>query len=58
MNLVPNKFVLTFDFRVTPKTNLDEFEAMLQHWAKEVGAVKQILANWGPASILIEEVSL
>ena len=36
MNVVPNNFTLGFDFRITPKTDLEEFDAMLRGWAEEV----------------------
>ena len=29
-NVVPDKFVLTFDIRITPTTNIVEFEAQLR----------------------------
>ena len=37
VNVVPDKFVLTFDIRITPRTNLDEFEANLRGWLAEAG---------------------
>ncbi len=36
MNVVPDEFTLGFDFRVTPKTNLDQFEDMLRQWERDV----------------------
>jgi len=36
-NVVPDKFKLTFDIRITPTTNIDEFEAMIRAWMKEAG---------------------
>jgi len=36
-NVVPDKFVLKFDIRITPTTNLKEFEAKLRGWADEAG---------------------
>ena len=37
VNVVPDKFVLTFDIRITPRTNLDQFEANLRGWLAEAG---------------------
>jgi aminoacylase len=36
MNVVPNEFTLGFDMRITPTTNLKEFEKTLNKWCKEV----------------------
>ena len=36
MNVVPNEFTLGFDFRITPTTNLVEFDEMLRKWSEEV----------------------
>ena len=36
-NVVPDKFELTFDIRITPTTNIVEFEAMLRGWMAEAG---------------------
>lgn len=37
-NVVPDKFDLTFDIRITPTTNIVEFEAMIRGWMKEAGS--------------------
>jgi len=37
VNVVPDKFVLNFDIRITPKTNIVEFEEMLRGWLAEAG---------------------
>jgi len=39
-NVVPDKFVLGFDIRITPTTNLEEFEAQLRRWGEEAGGVE------------------
>ena len=36
-NVVPDKFELTFDIRITPTTNVVEFEALLRSWMAEAG---------------------
>ena len=38
-NVVPNEFVIGFDIRITPTTNLREFEAMIQKWCDEVNVI-------------------
>ena len=35
-NVVPNEFVIGFDIRITPTTNLKEFESMIRKWCDEV----------------------
>jgi len=37
-NVIPEKFVLSFDIRITPTTNIAEFEAMLRGWMAEAGS--------------------
>jgi len=37
VNVVPDKFILNFDIRITPKTDIVEFEAMLRGWLAEAG---------------------
>ena len=34
-NVVPNEFVIGFDIRITPTTNLKEFENMIRKWCDE-----------------------
>jgi len=36
-NVIPDKFELNFDIRVTPTTNMTEFEAMVRGWMAEAG---------------------
>jgi len=36
-NVVPDKFDLTFDIRITPTTKLQEFEKMIRDWMAEAG---------------------
>jgi len=36
MNVVPNEFTLGFDMRITPTTDLAEFDKMLRKWSEEV----------------------
>ena len=36
MNVVPQEFSLGFDMRITPTTNIVEFEKMLREWCAEV----------------------
>lgn len=36
-NVIPEKFVLSFDIRITPTTNIAEFEAGLRGWMVEAG---------------------
>ena len=38
VNVVPDKFVLNFDIRITPTTNIVQFEAMLRGWLAEAGS--------------------
>ncbi len=37
MNVVPNEFIVGFDMRITPTTNIAEFEAKIRKWAEEAG---------------------
>lgn len=37
-NVVPDQFRLTFDIRLTPTTNMVEFEAQLRKWMVEAGS--------------------
>jgi len=37
-NVVPDKFELTFDIRITPTTNMTEFETMIRNWMTEAGS--------------------
>jgi len=37
-NVVPDKFKLTFDIRITPTTNIVEFEKDIRKWMEEAGA--------------------
>ena len=36
-NVVPDKFILNFDIRITPTTNIEQFESMLRGWLDEAG---------------------
>lgn len=36
MNVVPNQFTIGFDIRITPTTNIQEFEDKLRKWTEEV----------------------
>ncbi|EFA10313.1 Aminoacylase-1-like Protein [Tribolium castaneum] len=36
-NVVPPEFILTFDCRITPEADFDQFEATLRQWCKEAG---------------------
>jgi len=38
VNVVPEKFILNFDIRITPTTNISEFESMLRGWLDEAGS--------------------
>ena len=38
VNVVPDKFVLNFDIRITPTTDIVEFETMLRGWLAEAGS--------------------
>jgi len=37
-NVVPDKFALNFDIRITPTTNMVEFETMLRKWLDDAGS--------------------
>lgn len=37
-NVVPDKFKLTFDIRITPSTNIVQFEDQLRQWMTEAGS--------------------
>jgi len=37
-NVVPDKFKLTFDIRITPTTNVEEFEKDIRKWMEEAGS--------------------
>jgi len=37
-NVVPDKFVLNFDIRITPTTDMVQFEEMLKKWLEEAGS--------------------
>lgn len=36
MNVVPNELCVGFDMRITPTTNIAEFQKMLETWTEEV----------------------
>jgi len=36
-NVIPEKMMATFDFRITPKQDMEEFGNMLESWRKECG---------------------
>ncbi len=36
MNVVPNEFKVGFDIRITPTTDMKQFEAMIMKWVEEV----------------------
>ena len=36
LNVVPNQFTVGFDIRITPTTDIEQFEEMIRQWAKEV----------------------
>ena len=38
VNVVPDKFVINFDIRITPTTKLQQFEDMLRGWLAEAGS--------------------
>lgn len=37
MNVVPNEFTVGFDIRITPTTNMADFEAQIMKWIDEAG---------------------
>lgn len=37
MNVVPNQFTIGFDMRITPSTDIVQFENKLREWVKEAG---------------------
>jgi len=37
VNVVPDKFVLNFDIRISPTNNLNQFESKLREWLEEAG---------------------
>jgi len=37
-NVVPDKFELTFDIRITPTTDIEQFEKEVRQWMKEAGS--------------------
>ena len=37
MNVVPNELTVGFDIRITPTTNMNDFEQMIRHWVTEAG---------------------
>ena len=37
VNVVPDKFILNFDMRITPTTDIKQFEVMLRGWLAEAG---------------------
>ena len=45
MNVVPNEFTLGFDFRITPTTDLVEFDKMLRKWSEEVSILRTVIGN-------------
>ena len=38
VNVVPDQFSLSYDMRITPTTNIDQFEAEVRGWLAEAGA--------------------
>jgi hypothetical protein len=39
MNVVPNQLTIGFDMRITPTTNIVDFEKQLIKWTEEVSAI-------------------
>ena len=37
VNVVPDMFILNFDIRISPTTDMDQFEDMLRGWLREAG---------------------
>jgi len=37
LNVVPNKFIVGFDMRICPTTNIEKFEQQLNQWCTEAG---------------------
>ena len=44
-NVVPAEMTATFDFRITPKMGMEDFERMLHGWAEEVGGISFEFTN-------------
>lgn len=42
-NVVPDKLIITFDVRITPTSNLQEFEGMIREWMAEAGPGLEIV---------------
>ena len=38
VNVVPDKFILNFDIRITPTTDIVEFERKVRGWIAEAGS--------------------
>jgi len=45
MNVVPNQFTIGFDIRITPTTNIQEFEEKIRQWTEEVSLTRQLTLN-------------
>jgi len=43
MNVVPNQFTIGFDIRITPTTNIQEFEEKIRQWTEEVSLTQLAL---------------
>jgi hypothetical protein len=39
MNVVPNQLTIGFDMRITPTTNIVDFEKQLIKWTEEVSSI-------------------
>ena len=46
-NVVPNEFVIGFDIRITPTTNLKQFEDMIRKWCEEVRIFQMVGIMYG-----------
>ena len=42
MNVVPNEFTVGFDIRITPTTNMAEFEAQVNYTVYTLGYIKTV----------------
>ena len=43
LNVVPNKFIVGFDMRICPTTDIKKFEEQLNAWCEEVRILEPFL---------------
>ena len=57
MNVVPNEFTVGFDIRITPTTNMAEFEAQVNYTVYTLGYIKTVRYLSGSCQAVVRQLS-